>query len=135
MNLKIFKTTDIGKLIPTPTGFGKQWLKPILLKTTDNSVRLMFHVSERMLDHNEDLPSGLILAIMDEIIGITAYGFGKQLFSTNLKVDFIFSSNKPSKIIAESNILNEENGVLYLECRLYCDTVLLAKGVSHGIFR
>lgn len=133
MNLNILKNADVGGPLISATEFGNKWLKSKLIDVTENSIMLEFNVTSDMADNYGRLSSVIIMAIIDEIIGTTAFGLGRRLFSTNLKVDIISFADIGATIVADSKILNEEGENIYLECCLYCNSSLIVKGVSHGL--
>jgi uncharacterized protein (TIGR00369 family) len=133
--VEYFKT-QIGKELqksPSPAGM---WLKPVLLKVEEGSIRAEFKVRPEMTNPMGTLHGGMISLIADEMIGATIATLELPVFfpSVNLYTDFLFSAKLNETIISETEIVRKGKQIINTECRFY-DTQnrLIAKSQSNNI--
>ncbi len=131
-----FLKTQIGKEItqsPSPAGM---WLKPVLLKVEEGSLKAKFTVRPEMTNPAGMLHGGMIALISDEMIGATIATLELPDFypSVNLYTDFLNGAKSGETITAETFIVRKGKNIINTECRIYnSGNKLMAKSLSNNI--
>ncbi len=115
--LEYFKS-NIGKsgaeVSPSPLG---RWLNGTLLEVNEGSLTMEFLVRKEMCNPGGILHGGIATSMMDDIIGMTVFSLGNQVFysSVNLSVDFLYSAKPDEKLIVKSNIVRIGKKIAHAE--------------------
>jgi acyl-coenzyme A thioesterase 13 len=116
--LEFFKS-NIGKssaeVSPSPLG---RWLNGTLLEVgEEGSLTMEFVVRKEMCNPGGILHGGVATSMMDDIIGLTVFSMGNQIFysSVNLSVDFLFSAKPDEKLIVKSKIVRLGKKIAHAE--------------------
>jgi acyl-coenzyme A thioesterase 13 len=116
--LEFFKS-NIGKssaeVSPSPLG---RWLNGTLLEVgEEGSLTMEFLVRKEMCNPGGILHGGVATSMMDDIIGLTVFSMGNQIFysSVNLSVDFLFSAKPDEKLIVKSKIVRLGKKIAHAE--------------------
>jgi acyl-coenzyme A thioesterase 13 len=115
--LEYFKS-NIGKpaaeVSPSPLG---RWLNGTLLEVDEGSLTMEFLVRKEMCNPGGILHGGIATSMMDDIIGITVFSLGNQIFysSVNMSVDFLYSAKPDEKLIVKSNIVRIGKKIAHAE--------------------
>ena len=131
-----FFKSQINKEIsksPSPVGL---WLKLILLKVEEGSLKAEFTVRPEMTNPAGMLHGGMITLIADEMIGASIATLELPDFypSVNLYTDFLSGAKRGEKITAETQIIRKGKNMINTECRIYnSENKLIAKSQSNNI--
>jgi acyl-coenzyme A thioesterase 13 len=115
--LDFFKSNigkSFGEVSPSP--FGK-WLNGTLIDVEENSLTAEFIVRKDMCNPGGIMHGGVSTGIMDDLIGMTVFASGSQIFysSVNLNVDFLFAAKPDEKLIAKSKIVRMGKKIAHAE--------------------
>jgi acyl-coenzyme A thioesterase 13 len=115
--LEFFKS-NIGKSFGdvSPSPFGR-WLNGTLIDVEEGSLTAEFIVRKDMCNPGGIMHGGVATGIMDDLIGMTVFASGSQIFysSVNLNVDFLFSAKPDERLIAKSKIVRMGKKIAHAE--------------------
>jgi len=105
---------SFGEVSPSPFG---RWLNGTLIDVEENSLTAEFIVRKDMCNPGGIMHGGVATGIMDDLIGMTVFALGSQIFysSVNLNVDFLFSAKPDEKITAKSKIVRMGKKIAHAE--------------------
>lgn len=116
---------------PSPTG---RWLDGTLLATDPGSLTVQFTVREEMCNPVRILHGGIAATMMDDLMGMTVFSLGLDVFftSVNLNVDFLYAAPVGATVTAKSEIVRQGKKIIHAECRLTDEQGrLVAKATSN----
>jgi acyl-coenzyme A thioesterase 13 len=115
--LDFFKS-NIGKSSSeiSPSPFGR-WLNGTLTEVEEGSLTMEFVVRTDMCNPGGIMHGGVAIGMMDDIIGLTSFSMGNQVFysTVNLNTDFLYSAKPDEKIIAKSKIVRMGKKIAHAE--------------------
>jgi acyl-coenzyme A thioesterase 13 len=115
--LDFFKS-NIGKTSAevSPSPFGR-WLNGTLLDAEEGSLTMEFVVRADMCNPGGIMHGGVAIGMMDDIIGLTSFMMGNQIFysTVNLNTDFLYSAKPDEKLIAKSKIIRMGKKIAHAE--------------------
>jgi acyl-coenzyme A thioesterase 13 len=115
--IEFFKS-NIGKSFGdvSPSPFGR-WLNGALTEVEEGSLTAEFIVRKDMCNPGGILHGGVATGIMDDLIGLTVFASGSQIFyaTVNMNVDFLFSAKPNEKLIAKSKIVRMGKKIAHAE--------------------
>jgi acyl-coenzyme A thioesterase 13 len=115
--LAFFKS-NIGKTSAevSPSPFGR-WLNGTLIDAEEGSITMEFTVREDMCNPGGIMHGGVATGMMDDIIGMTVFLTGTQVFysTVNLSVDFLFAAKPHEKLIVKSKIVRMGKKIAHAE--------------------
>jgi acyl-coenzyme A thioesterase 13 len=118
--LDFFKSS-IGKSSSemSPSPFGR-WLNGTLIAVEENSLTAEFIVRTDMCNPGEIMHGGVATGIMDDLIGMTVFSSGTQVFysTVNLSVDFLFAAKPNEKLTAKSKIVRMGKKIAHAEAEI-----------------
>jgi uncharacterized protein (TIGR00369 family) len=118
--LDFFKN-NIGKSSSemSPSPFGR-WLNGTLIAAEENSLTAEFIVRPDMCNPGGIMHGGVAAGIMDDLIGMTVFASGGQIFysTVNLSVDFLFAAKPKEKLIAKSKIVRMGKKIAHAEAEI-----------------
>lgn len=116
-----FFTSNIGKSSSemSPSPFGR-WLNGTLTAVEENSLTAEFLVRMDMCNPGGIMHGGVATGIMDDLIGMTVFSSGTQVFysTVNLSVDFLFAAKPNEKLIAKSKIVRMGKKIAHAEAEI-----------------
>lgn len=115
--LEFFKN-NIGKTSAevSPSPFGR-WLNGTLTAVEEGSLTVEFIVRTDMCNPAHILHGGVATSILDDVIGMTVFSMGNQIFysTVNLSVDFLFAAKPNEKLTAKSKIVRMGKKIAHAE--------------------
>ncbi len=118
--LDFFKS-NIGKSSSemSPSPFGR-WLNGTLTAVEENSLTAEFLVRMDMCNPGGIMHGGVATGIMDDLIGMTVFSSGTQVFysTVNLSVDFLYAAKPNEKLIAKSKIVRMGKKIAHAEAEI-----------------
>jgi acyl-coenzyme A thioesterase 13 len=115
--LDFFKS-NIGKSSSeiSPSPFGR-WLNGTLIGVEEGSLTMEFVVRTDMCNPGGIMHGGVAIGMMDDIIGLTSFAMGNQIFysTVNLNTDFLYSAKPDEKLIAKSKIVRMGKKIAHAE--------------------
>lgn len=115
--LEFFKN-NIGKSASevSPSPFGR-WLNGTLTVVEEGSLTVEFIVRTDMCNPAHILHGGVATSILDDVIGMTVFSMGSQIFysTVNLSVDFLFAAKPNEKLTAKSKIVRMGKKIAHAE--------------------
>jgi acyl-coenzyme A thioesterase 13 len=115
--LEFFKS-NIGKTSAevSPSPFG-QWLNGTLIAAEEGELSVEVIVRKDMCNPGGILHGGVATGMMDDVIGLTVFMMGNQVFysSVNLSVDFLFAAKPDEKLIVKSKIVRMGKKIAHAE--------------------
>ncbi len=115
--LEFFKN-NIGKTSAevSPSPFGR-WLNGTLTAVEEGSLTVEFIVRTDMCNPAHILHGGVATSIFDDVIGMTVFSMGNQIFysTVNLSVDFLFAAKPNEKLTAKSKIVRMGKKIAHAE--------------------
>ncbi len=115
--LEFFKNS-IGKTSSeiSPSPFGR-WLNGTLIEVEEGSLTMEFVVRTDMCNPGGIMHGGVAIGIMDDIIGLTSFAMGNQIFysTVNLNTDFLYSAKPDEKLIVKSKIVRMGKKIAHAE--------------------
>jgi acyl-coenzyme A thioesterase 13 len=115
--LEFFKS-NIGKTSAevSPSPFG-QWLNGTLIAAEEGELSVEVIVRKDMCNPGGILHGGVATGMMDDVIGLTVFMLGNQVFysSVNLSVDFLFAAKPDEKLIVKSKIVRMGKKIAHAE--------------------
>ena len=115
--LEFFKS-NIGKSSSeiSPSPFGR-WLNGTLIEVEEGSLTMEFVVRTDMCNPGGIMHGGVAIGMMDDIIGLTSFAMGNQIFysTVNLNTDFLYSAKPDEKLIAKSKIVRMGKKIAHAE--------------------
>jgi acyl-coenzyme A thioesterase 13 len=122
--LDFFKS-NIGKTSAevSPSPFGR-WLNGTLTAVEEGSLTVEFIVRTDMCNPAHILHGGVATSILDDVIGMTVFSMGSQIFysTVNLSVDFLFAAKPNEKLTAKSNIVRMGKKIAHAEGEIRNET-------------
>jgi len=121
----------MGQRSPSPTG---RWLDGTLLAAEPGSLTVQFTVREEFCNPARILQGGIAATMMDDLMGMTVFSLGLDVFftSVNLTVDFLYAAPLGSTVVAKSEIIRQGKKIVHAECRLTDEAGrLVAKATSN----
>ena len=122
--LDYFKS-NIGKSFGdvSPSPFGR-WLNGTLIGVEEGSLMAEYIVRKDMCNPGGIMHGGIATGIMDDLIGMTVFASGSQIFysSVNLNVDFLYSAKPDEKLIAKSTIVRMGKKIAHAEGEIRNET-------------
>ena len=122
--LDYFKS-NIGKSFGdvSPSPFGR-WLNGTLIEVEEGSLTAEYVVRKDMCNPGGIMHGGVATGIMDDLIGMTVFASGSQIFysSVNLNVDFLYSARPDEKLIAKSKIVRMGKKIAHVEGEIRNET-------------
>ena len=122
--LDYFKS-NIGKSFGdvSPSPFGR-WLNGTLTGVEEGSLMAEYIVRKDMCNPGGIMHGGVATGIMDDLIGMTIFASGSQIFysSVNLNVDFLYSAKPDEKLIAKSTIVRMGKKIAHAEGEIRNET-------------
>jgi acyl-coenzyme A thioesterase 13 len=110
--------SNIGKTSAevSPSPFGR-WLNGTLIDAEEGSITMEFTVREDMCNPGGIMHGGVATGMMDDIIGMTVFLTGTQVFysTVNLNVDFLFAAKPHEKLIVKSKIVRMGKKIAHAE--------------------
>jgi len=118
--LEFFKN-NIGKSASeiSPSPFGR-WLNGTLTMVEEDSLIAEFIVRVDMCNPGGIMHGGVATGIMDDLIGMTVFTSGSQVFysTVNLSVDFLFAAKPNEKLTAKSKIVRMGKKIAHAEAEI-----------------
>jgi acyl-coenzyme A thioesterase 13 len=115
--IELFKS-NIGKSFGdvSPSPFGR-WLNGTLTEVEEGSLTAEFIVRKDMCNPGGIMHGGVAIGMMDDIIGLTSFAMGNQVFysTVNLNTDFLYSAKPDEKLIAKSKIVRMGKKIAHAE--------------------
>lgn len=115
--LEFFKS-NIGKTSAevSPSPFGR-WLNGTLTAVEEGSLTVEFIVRPEMCNPANILHGGIATSILDDVIGMTVFSMGNQIFysTVNLNIDFLFAAKPNEKLTAKSKIVRMGKKIAHAE--------------------
>ena len=115
--LDFFKS-NIGKASAeiSPSPFGR-WLNGTLIEVEEGSLTMEFIVRKDMCNPGGIMHGGVAIGMMDDIIGMTTFSMGSQVFysTVNLNTDFLYSAKPDEKLTAKSKIVRMGKKIAHAE--------------------
>ena len=122
--LDYFKS-NIGKSFGdvSPSPFGR-WLNGTLTGVEEGSLMAEYIVRKDMCNPGGIMHGGVATGIMDDLIGMTIFASGSQIFysSVNLNVDFLYSAKPDEKLTAKSTIVRMGKKIAHAEGEIRNET-------------
>lgn len=122
--LEFFKN-NIGKTSAevSPSPFGR-WLNGTLTAVEEGSLTVEFIVRTDMCNPAHILHGGVATSILDDVIGMTVFSMGSQIFysTVNLSVDFLFAAKPNEKLTAKSKIVRMGKKIAHAEGEIRNET-------------
>ena len=122
--LDYFKS-NIGKSFGdvSPSPFGR-WLNGTLTGVEEGSLMAEYIVRKDMCNPGGIMHGGVATGIMDDLIGMTVFASGSQIFysSVNLNVDFLYSAKPDEKLTAKSTIVRMGKKIAHAEGEIRNET-------------
>lgn len=113
-----FFRSNIGKSSSeiSPSPFGR-WLDGTLIEVEEGSLTMEFVVRTDMCNPGGIMHGGVAIGMMDDIIGLTSFSMGNQVFysTVNLNTDFLYSAKPDEKLIAKSKIVRMGKKIAHAE--------------------
>jgi acyl-coenzyme A thioesterase 13 len=115
--LDFFKSNigkSFGEVSPSPFG---RWLNGTLIDVEEGSLTAEYIVRKDMCNPGGIMHGGVATGIMDDLIGLTVFSTGTQIFyaSVNLNIDFLFSAKPVEKLIAKTKIVRMGKKIAHVE--------------------
>jgi acyl-coenzyme A thioesterase 13 len=110
------------------------WLEGRLLEIREDGFDVEFVVREEMTNPLGLFHGGMQAAILDEVIGLTAYATDPEAryVSINLTIDFLGSAKTGDKVVAKSRLIRQGRQILNAQCELFDATgKLISRGLSN----
>ena len=113
-----FFRSNIGKtsaeVSPSPLG---RWLNGTLTAVEEGSLTVEFIVRTEMCNPANILHGGIATSILDDVIGMTVFSMGNQIFysTVNLNIDFLFAAKPNEKLTAKSKIVRMGKKIAHAE--------------------
>ena len=115
--LEFFKS-NIGKTSSemSPSAFGR-WLNGTLIAVEEGELTVEVIVREDMCNPGGILHGGVATGMMDDVIGMTVFSMGTQVFysTVNLSVDFLFGAKPDEKLTVKSKIVRMGKKIAHAE--------------------
>ena len=115
--LEFFKS-NIGKTSAeiSPSPFGR-WLNGMLTDVEEGSLTMEFIVRKDMCNPGGIMHGGVAIGMMDDIIGMTSFSMGSQIFysTVNLNTDFLYSAKPDEKLTVKSKIVRMGKKIAHAE--------------------
>ena len=115
--LEFFKS-NIGKTSAeiSPSPFGR-WLNGTLIGVEEGSLTMEFTMRKDMCNPGGIMHGGVAIGMMDDIIGLTSFMMGNQVFysTVNLNTDFLYSAKPDEKLIVKSKIVRMGKKIAHAE--------------------
>lgn len=127
-------TRRIGKALSDGGINVSTWLGGRLLEIREDGFDVEVTVREEMTNPLGLFHGGIQAAVIDEVIGLTAYASAPEAryVSVNLTIDFLGSARSGDRVIAKSRIIRQGRQVFNAECELFDDRGrLIARGQSN----
>jgi acyl-coenzyme A thioesterase 13 len=113
-----FFRSNIGKSSSeiSPSPFGR-WLNGTLTEVEEGSLTMEFIVRTDMCNPGGIMHGGVAIGMMDDIIGMTTFSMGNQVFysTVNLNTDFLYSAKPDEKLTAKSKIVRVGKKIAHAE--------------------
>lgn len=113
-----FFRSNIGKTSSeiSPSPFGR-WLNGTLTEAEEGSLAMEFIVRKDMCNPGGIMHGGVAIGMMDDIIGLTSFMMGNQVFysTVNLNTDFLYSAKPDEKLIVKSKIVRMGKKIAHAE--------------------
>lgn len=115
--LAFFKS-NIGKTSSemSPSAFGR-WLDGTLISAETGELTVEVIVRKDMCNPGGILHGGVATGMMDDVIGMTVFSMGGQVFysTVNLNVDFLFAAKPDEKLMVKSKIIRMGKKIAHAE--------------------
>lgn len=116
--LEYFKS-NIGKSAleaGTPSPYGR-WLNGTLIAAEEGELTVEVIVRKDMCNPGGILHGGVATGMMDDVIGMTVFSMGSQVFysTVNLSVDFLFGAKPDEKLTIKSKIIRMGKKIAHAE--------------------
>ncbi len=115
--LDFFKS-NIGKTASemSPSAFGR-WLDGTLIAVDEGELTVEVIVRKDMCNPGGILHGGVATGMMDDVIGMTVFSMGTQVFysTVNLSVDFLFGAKPDEKLTVKSKIVRMGKKIAHAE--------------------
>lgn len=115
--LAFFKS-NIGKTSSemSPSAFGR-WLDGTLISAETGELTVEVIVRKDMCNPGGILHGGVATGMMDDVIGMTVFSMGGQVFysTVNLNVDFLFAAKPDEKLTVKSRIIRMGKKIAHAE--------------------
>lgn len=100
----------------SPSPFGR-WLNGTLIAVEEDSLTAEFLVREDMCNPGGIMHGGVATGMMDDLIGMTVFASGSQIFysTVNLSVDFLFAAKSNEKLTAKSKVVRMGKKIAHAE--------------------
>lgn len=121
----------------TPSPFTR-WLQPKVRKVEPGNLVFEYTVREEMLNPAGTLHGGVTAAIMDDLIGATAYSLNEEGYfhpTINLSVDYFATARAGDSILVETQVAKRGRQIVNMLCEVWNNdkTRILARGTSNLI--
>jgi acyl-coenzyme A thioesterase 13 len=120
-----FFRSNIGKTSSeiSPSPFGR-WLNGTLIEVEEGSLTMEFIVRKDMCNPGGIMHGGVAIGMMDDIIGMTSFSMGSQVFysTVNLNTDFLYSAKPNEKLIVKSKIVRMGKKIAHAEGEIRNET-------------
>lgn len=116
--LEYFKS-NIGKSAleaGTPSPYGR-WLNGTLIAAEEGELTVEVIVRKDMCNPGGILHGGVATGMMDDVIGMTVFSMGSQVFysTVNLSVDFLFGAKPDEKLTIKSKVIRMGKKIAHAE--------------------
>jgi acyl-coenzyme A thioesterase 13 len=122
--LDFFKS-NIGKTASeiSPSPFGR-WLNGTLMAVEEGELTVEVIVRKDMCNPGGILHGGVATGMMDDVIGMTVFSMGTQVFysTVNLSVDFLFGAKPDEKLTVKSKIVRMGKKIAHAEGEIRNET-------------
>lgn len=100
----------------TPSPFGR-WLNGTLITAEEGALTVEVVVRKDMCNPGGILHGGVATGMMDDVIGMTVFSMGSQVFysTVNLSVDFLFGAKPDEKLTVKSKIVRMGKKIAHAE--------------------
>ena len=126
----------------TPSPYGR-WLNGTLIAAEEGELTVEVIVRKDMCNPGGILHGGVATGMMDDVIGMTVFSMGSQVFysTVNLSVDFLFGAKPDEKLTVKSKIVRMGKKIAHVEGEIRneagqivakCTTNLVATGMVIG---
>ncbi len=125
---------SIGRKLGREQPHLSAWLDGTLREVSEDGFAVEFMVRPDMANPMGLFHGGAQAAIIDDVIGLTAYAsdLAHRYVSINLSIDFLGAAKIGDTVLAKSRLVRQGKQILHVECDLYDERGrLISKGASN----
>ena len=129
-----FFQSQIGKPFDHSQLSLSNWLSGTFVEVQEGALTMSFQVRKDMTNPIGILHGGAASAIIDDVIGMTAYALGKDFVyvTVSLSIDFLDNAKEGETIYAKTNVIRNGRTLVNVECQLTNESgKILARGTSN----